>query len=209
MSRYLIEFRFFGAAKKEMKRLIYEVDRKFKLGHARRKRPVPHISLAGPLTTNNERRLLGDFKRLCHETRLMKLHIRGYGTFDNTRVVFINVEPSERMDEFRWKLSQTLQSYCSLRPHDLERKFYYHATVAMKIPPQKFGKIKNYVKRKPKMDKPYILTRVTLLRNAKILCEYDFLQRRTLTRLQALNRNVGETNSTAARELLLRNIQSR
>ena len=30
--------------------------------------------------------------------------------------------------------------------------------------------------------------RITLLKNAKILCEYDFLQRRTLNRNQALNR---------------------
>ena len=31
MSHYLMEFRFQGIAKKEIKRLIYEVDKKFRL----------------------------------------------------------------------------------------------------------------------------------------------------------------------------------
>ncbi len=46
MTHYLIEIRFLGSAKYEIKRLIWEVDKKFRLGFAKYHRPVPHITLA-------------------------------------------------------------------------------------------------------------------------------------------------------------------
>jgi len=52
MVHYLIEFRFHGKAKYEIKKLVYEINRKFRL---RTKRAIPHISLAGPFYTNDEK----------------------------------------------------------------------------------------------------------------------------------------------------------
>ena len=68
MVHYLIEFRFHGQAKYEIKRLVYEINGRFRLGY---KRAIPHITLVGPFYTNDERRLIGDFNRLCTKSSLM------------------------------------------------------------------------------------------------------------------------------------------
>ncbi|VUT27642.1 MAG: hypothetical protein SYNGOMJ08_00189 [Candidatus Syntrophoarchaeum sp. GoM_oil] len=49
---YLIEFRFNGKAKSEIKKLVYEINREFGL---RTKRTIPHITLVGPFHTKDER----------------------------------------------------------------------------------------------------------------------------------------------------------
>jgi len=188
MSHYLIEFRFFGKAKREIKRLILEVDKKFSFG--RRKRPVPHISLAGPFETKNQRRLLSDFRSLCEKHNLMHFTVEGYGYFLLTRVIFINIKPDKEFDLFRWKLSKTLQLYCSLKPYDLKRKFEYHATIARNLPLLKFIAVKLYIDKKSKPNFKHALIRATLTRDSKILCEYDFLLKRLLNRREAKSRTL-------------------
>ncbi|MFH1827889.1 MAG: 2'-5' RNA ligase family protein, partial [Nanoarchaeota archaeon] len=99
-----------------MKQLIWEINRKFHLFP--KYRPVPHVSLAGPFTTNDSRRLVSDFKSLCEKQDLMNFTVEGFGTFENNGVVFININPDKKLDEFRWELSKTLQPYCNLRQYD-------------------------------------------------------------------------------------------
>ncbi len=182
MTHYLIEFRFFGKAKYEMRQLITEVDQKFHLwkGHK-----VPHISLVGPFETNDEKRLVSDFERLCLNQEIMYFEVDGFNTFENNGVVFINIAPDKNLDEFRWQLSKTLQPYCNLKFYDYEREFKYHATIAMKLNPNKFKAIKSYINSKPKPKFKHILIRVTLIKNSIILCEYDFLLKRLLNRAKA------------------------
>lgn len=189
MENYLIEFRFFGKDKFETKKLIYHINRKFKL---RKKKAVPHVSLAGGFTTNDESRLIKEFNKFCSNSPIMEFNINGYGTFDENRVVFINIDPSELLKKFRWGMSKQIQPYCKLKPYDYEKDFKFHATLAMKLDPSKFNKVKNYIKyiREPKYK--HVLMRVSLIRNRnkqpRILCEYDFLQRKLLDRRQALSR---------------------
>jgi len=185
MAHYLIEFRFFGKAKYEMKQLIYDITRKFHLPH---ERAIPHTTLAGPLFTKNESRLIQDFKRICSESQFMNYEIDGFDTFKDSRVVFIRIKQSKKLDEFRWKLSQTIQPYCTLKPFDYKQDFEFHATLKMKLNHEKFNQIKNYVAHiKPPKYKNFMI-RATLLKNKHILCEYDFLQRRALSRWEAKNR---------------------
>lgn len=187
-THYLIEFRFFGNTKKQIKKLIREINNEF---HIRSKyRPVPHITLVGPFTTRNQRRLVSDFKKICEKQDIMHFNVVGFNTFEDTRVVFIDIKPDKKMDEFRGELSETLQPYCCLRPWDLKRKFEYHTTLASNLNPEKFKKIKNYIKRKPKPNFNHVLMRVTLIKGQKILYEYDFLLRRLLNRREAKNRYV-------------------
>lgn len=187
MVHYLIEFRFHGKAKSELKTLIEEVNRKFKI---RSKRVVPHITLAGPLCTNNEERLIRDFNRLCSKSPLATFEIDGFSTFEDSRVVFLNVKPSKELDEFRWNLAQTINSYCDLKPFDFEKKFEFHATIAMKLPEDKFSKIKYSIKKKPKINFKHVMVRATLLKGKFILREYDFFLRRSLTRRLAKDKRV-------------------
>ena len=185
---YLIEFRFQGKAKYEIKRMIWSLNKKF---HIRpNKRPVPHITLVGPLATNNEKRLIGDFNNICSSFPLMKFTVDGFDTFNHSNVVYININPDKKLDEFRWELSQRLKSYCKLRPFDYERNFSFHATLAMRLPYNKFKIVKSYVHRMKRPKYRYVLVRATLLKGGIILREYDFLLRRPLTRRLAKSREI-------------------
>lgn len=182
MAQYLIEFRFFGKAKYEMKDLIYRVQRKFRL---RTKRAIPHVTLVGGITTNNEHQLVYEFNKICNESPLMGMKIDGYEVFEENKVVFVNIEPSQELENFRWSLSKNLQPYCALQRQDYAKNFAFHATIAMKLDYYKFNQIKNYVNQIEEPKYKHFLLRATLLKNGKILVEYDFLQRRLLNRGEA------------------------
>jgi hypothetical protein len=57
----------------------------------------------------------------------------------------------------------------------------------------KYDQIKSYLENRHCPEIRHYVIRITLLKNARILCEYDFLQRRTLNRREALDREVRKT----------------
>jgi len=187
MTHYLIEFRFHGKAKYEIKKLVYEINRKFNL---RTKRAIPHISLAGPFYTGDEKKLIRDFNQLCSKNPLMNFEIDGFSTFDNSKVVFLDVVPSIELEDFRWALAKTLKPYCKLRPFDYERNFAFHSTIAMKLSTDKFERIKEYINKKKKLNFKHVVVRATLLKGSIILREYDFLLRRSLIRSMAKDKRI-------------------
>ncbi len=185
MIHYLIEFRFQGKSKQKIKSLIREVNNKFNI---RAKKDIPHITLTGPLTTRNEKKLIGVFNNTCHNTKLMNFIAKSFDTFLLNRVIYIDIKPSKELDDFRWTLTRRLKSFCRLKALDYKRKFYFHATVAKHLPIIKFLRVRLYLNKKSKINFKHIVARVTLLKNGKILREYDFLLRRPLTRKQALSK---------------------
>jgi len=185
MNKYLIEFRFQGKAKEKIKGLIYNVNHKFKILH---KTNISHITLAGPFTTRNEKKLIGVFNNTCHNTKLMNFVAKDFGTFFMNRVVYIDIKPSKNLDYFRWHLVQRLKSFCRLKNLDYKRKFFFHATVVKHLNLIKFIRVWLYLRNNKKIEFPHFVARMTLLKNGKILREYDFLLRRPLNRTQSLNK---------------------
>jgi len=115
MIHYLIEFRFFGKSKTELRKLIWDVNKRY---HIRpRHRSVPHISLVGPFNTTDERRLVNDFKNICEKQDLMHFNVVGFDTFENNRVIFLDIQSDKKMKMFRRELSTTLQPYCRMKPY--------------------------------------------------------------------------------------------
>lgn len=187
-SHYLIEYRFQGSSKYEIREMINHLQKKFHLPFSGKS--VPHITLAGGLTTNDERRLIRDFVSVCSKTPLCKYTVDGFGYFANeTGVVYINIKPNENLKTFRWTLSQTIAPYCKLKEFDYNQDFKFHATLAMKLGDRDFSRLKKYIDSQPEPQYKHILLRVTILKNSKILCEYDFLQRRLLNRNEALSKS--------------------
>ncbi|MBI2629938.1 2'-5' RNA ligase family protein [Candidatus Pacearchaeota archaeon] len=192
MTHYFIEFRFHGKAKREMKELIWRVNKKFRIFSP--KRPIPHITLVAPFYTSQEHRLVNDFKQVCEKHPLVKFKISGYGTFDSSKVVHIKIIPSEKMTIFRNALIKKIKSYCTLNSTDafsflgiikVSRKYSPHATIAMKLSPMKFMQVKEFTHHQPSFQYEHNLLRATLIKNSKILYEYDFVQRRLLNRREA------------------------
>jgi 2'-5' RNA ligase len=188
MTRYLIDIHLMGSVKHQIRTLSDQLQEKFNLGE---KLVVPHITLAGPFSTDNEEKLVEDFTRICTNQKVTpKYELGSYGFFDNTRVVFVTITPDENLRQFRYQLSRALSPYCSLRNYDLDsaEKFRFHATLAMKLDWLTFQRIKWYFRGQGGVTYRHHPIRATLLRNSRILCEYDFIQARMLSRAQALSK---------------------
>jgi 2'-5' RNA ligase len=198
MERYIIQFRFSGYAKEYLKRTIFEVARKFRVRVAAQKIIVPHITMFGPFTTNNESKVVFTLQAVSKKYHLIPFKLRGFGNFDK-RVIFADIIPSEELKRFRNELSTrltNLRDFFLIKTvktegiSDHEEHYPFHATIAFKDIGNKFDGIMEYLNNKNTPHINQILLRVTLLNNDRILCEYDFLQKRLLTRRKALNKNI-------------------
>jgi len=188
MTRYLIDIRLMGSVKHQIRTLSNHLAEKFNLGD---KRVIPHITLAGPFSTHDEKKVVGDFTRICtNQKEIPRYDVGRFGFFDDTKAVFVTITPDENLKQFRWQLSQAISPYCSLRDYDLDSAdtFRFHATLAMKLDWLTFQRIKWYFRGQERVIYRHHPIRATLLRNSRILCEYDFIQDRMLSRAQALSR---------------------
>ncbi len=188
MTHYLIDIRLMGSVKHQIRNLSNHLQEKFHLGN---KLVIPHITLAGPFSTRNEKQLVEDFTRICmNQKEIPKYEVGSYGFFDDSKVVYVTITPDENLKQFRYQLSQAISPYCSLRRYDLDSadEFRFHSTLAMKLDWLTFQRIKWYFRRQESVIYRHHPIRATLLRNSKILFEYDFIQRRMLSRSQALSR---------------------
>ena len=188
MTHYLIDIRLMGSVKRQIHTLSNQLAEKFSLGN---KLVIPHITLAGPFATENEEKLTEDFTRICtNQTTIPKYQVGNYGFFNDTRVVFVTITPDETLKQFRYQVSRTIAPYCTLRRYDLDsaEDFRFHATLAMKLDWLTFQRIKWYFRNQDPVIYRHHPIRATLLRNSRIVCEYDFIQGRMLTRAQAMSR---------------------
>jgi 2'-5' RNA ligase len=188
MTRYLIDIRMMGSVKQQINTLSDQLQEKFNPGN---KLVVPHITLAGPFSTDNEETLIDDFTRICtNQKETPQYEVGGYGFFNDTRVVYVTITPDENLKQFRYQLSRTISPYCSLRTYDLDSAddFRFHATLAMKLDWLTFQRMKWYFRGQEPVIYRHHPIRATLLRNSRIVCEYDFIQGRMLSRAQALSK---------------------
>jgi 2'-5' RNA ligase len=190
MPHYLIEFRFHGYAKKYLRRLIFEVARRFHVRGLTRKRPVPHITLAGPFETRDIKRMIRDVESVAKSYKLVNFKLKGFGYFNNPegKVIYADIEPSKELEELRWELAKRLLKYVELKEGD--KKFAFHATIAFKDIDRKFSDIWRYLKSKEIPNINQYLLRITILRNGKILYEYDLMLKRLLNRREALSNRI-------------------
>lgn len=190
-TNYLLEFRLSGSAKKYVKDTAFDVARKFNVTGVTGTRVVPHITIIGPIKTDHEQKLIHEIIETCMKYDLMTIKFRGFRSFGNWlfghRVLGVKIEPSNELELLRSEIVGKISKFCELSKFDT-RKWKPHTTIAFKDIDKKFGQIRAYLENRSCPEIRHYVLRITLLRNARILFEYDFLQRRTLTRLEALSR---------------------
>src|SRR5207302_9278870 len=182
---YLIEFRFSGHAKDEINELKQTIAKNF---HLSRKKIVPHVTLVGPLTTNDPKKLLKEVKDVCKNYSLVRLYLDDFGSFER-RVIFVKIKPTQELEQLRLELIARLGSFCILSEHDIESPFTYHATLAMNDIQNKFDKIWNYLQtwKIPEMEQHVIRVSV-ITESRRILAEYDLLQGKIMDRSKSLDK---------------------
>jgi 2'-5' RNA ligase len=188
MDRYLIDIRLMGSVKNQIERLSSRLQEKFGIHSGL---TIPHITLAGPFSTDEEEKLVADFARVCKDQQAAPEYVaEGIGFFDRTRVVYVTVTPDENLKRFRYELAQALLPYCTLRDYDRAsaNDFRFHATLAMKLDLLTYTRIQLHFRKQERVVHRPHPVRATLLKNSEVLCEYDFARGRMLTPAQARGR---------------------
>ena len=200
---FLIEFRLHGYAKEYVKNLILDVARKFGVTGLTKNRAVPHITLYGPSETGDVRKVVSQVAAVGQKYTLVPFKIKGFDYFDKQgKVVYIDIAPSAELEQLRRELAQTLSSMSTPQPWDTKPKYEFHSTVAFKDIDKKFGNIWDYVKSREESNIHQYLLRITVLRrNGTILCEYDLVLKRLLSRREALSKAVWTKTINKLREL--------
>lgn len=195
MAVYHIEFRIRGYAKRYAKTLIYDVGNKFRVRGVTRKHVVPHISLYGPFITRRQREVVAEVAKVCSRYRLVPFAFRGFNYFDNSKnkVIYLDIVPSEALVNLRFELAKSLLPITyskSVEDKKTKADFKFHSTIAFKDIDTKFRDIWTYMNRKERPNLKQYLLRVTIIKNGKILYEYDLLQQRLLSRMQSLDKRI-------------------
>ena len=184
---YLIEIRFSGYVKDSIKELKDGISRNF---HVTRKKIIPHITLVGPLSTNDEKRLIQEVVKIAKNYKLIKLKLDGFGHFGND-VIYVKIKPSDELEQLRVNLVDELDEFCNLSDFDKKSDFTYHTTIVLHNIGHKFNKIWDYVQtwKIPEIEQ-YVLRITILNERRKILKEYDLILKKTLSRSQALDKKI-------------------
>ncbi len=195
MAVYHIEFRIRGYAKRYAKTLIYDVGRRFRVKGVTRKHVVPHISLYGPFLARQQRQVIAGVVRVCSKYKKVPFTFEGFNYFDNStnKVIYLDITPSQTLINLRFELAKALLPLTfskSKEDQKTKEEFKFHSTIAFKDIDAKFNDIWQYIGEKSKPKIKQHLLRVTIIKNSKILYEYDLIQQKLLNRRQALNRSI-------------------
>ncbi len=203
MAGFLVEFRMHGYAKKYAKELIYSVAKEHGVKGVTRKKVVPHICLYGPGRILDIRKVIKIIETVGRKYTLVPFEIKGFWYFKTeSKVIYLDVEPSQELESLRWELSQELRKISSCQPWDSEKKHHFHSTIAFKDIDNKFRDIwLDLQDRKEPHIKQY-LTRITVVgKGRRIVCEYDLILKKLLTRRESLNKYWGQKTIRKLREL--------
>ncbi len=186
MPPFFVEFRLHGYAKTHAKRLIWDVARRYHVRGMIRTRPVPHVGLYPPSNTHDIQAVISTVERVGrnHNT-LVDFRITGFGCYTDSKVIYLAVEPSLAMGQLRTELTRELNAALG----KANPEYDFHSAIAFKDLGQKFEAIWQYVKTREQPDIDQYLLRIAVLgRRRRLICEYDLLLKRMLTRRQALSR---------------------
>lgn len=193
MTHYLIEIRLHGPTKRYLKNLIWDIAKKFRVTGAITRRPVPHITLAGPFTSSHIGEITRAVESVGRKYYPMPFQIKGFYHFTSTKgkkVIGFHINPSKELENLRWELAQQIERWATLKEYDKKRNFLFHATIAFKDIDRKFSKIFQYLGEKEDFEINTHMLRICILRNSKILYEYDLHLHRFLNRQKAKNKEL-------------------
>jgi calcineurin-like phosphoesterase family protein/2'-5' RNA ligase len=207
----LIEIRI-GPGKRKLVSSIMNVKKRSKISYRKIHR-VPHITLYGSFSINSNQ--IPIIKNLIESVgkkySFLPYLVDGFSWVKGQKgkVIYFNIVPSEELIKFRKELTEKLLKIAPLtKPYDKNEDFLFHSTLAYKLSESEFNRIWSYVSNNKSLfqkimslfskSEKYIMRyfylpmnalRITFLNNqSRIICEYDFLQKRFLCRSEALSK---------------------
>jgi calcineurin-like phosphoesterase family protein/2'-5' RNA ligase len=174
---------------------------------------IPHISLYGSFEADYKQveRVKEIMVSVSKRYSYLAYLIDGFRWINGIhgRVIYFNIIASIEFQKFREELAQRLLKVVpKTRPFDKNDDFLFHSTLAYKLDSREFESIWSYVSGDQTLSEkfashtededyhmryfylPLDAMRVTLLNDqSKMICEYDFLQQRLLTKGESTDSN--------------------
>jgi 2'-5' RNA ligase len=160
---------------------------------------VPHITLFGPFRCRSISNVINAIVEVGSGHSELGYNVEGFDYFElkkkffvfttsvKKNVIFLNIIPSEELKNFRHNLAKKLLKITDSanEDRDSKEKFHFHATIAMKDIDKKFDSIWEYLKNYDIKSKE-VCHRITLLREGKIMYEFDLKSKRLLNRREMI-----------------------
>jgi 2'-5' RNA ligase len=205
---FLVEIRIADSLKERSKKLIYDIYHKFHVRGALKNKPVPHITLFGPFRCRSINDVINTIGEVGSEYSELPYHVDGFDYFElkkkflfittsvKKNVIYLKIVPSKELEAFRHNLAKKLLKITESAnaDNDSKAKFYFHSTIAMKDIDKKFDTIWEYLQNYEIKSKE-VCTRITLLRDGKIMYEFDLQSKRLLTRRQVLGNRIRQRHT--------------
>ena len=170
MPQYLNEIRL-GKQKQVFRDIIEDVRNEFNL-HSN-KRPVPHITLFGPYDTKQGLEVKQRTQEILSNYSVVPFAVSGFDSFEDTNVVYADVEPSNELQSLRRDLADSLEPITyNHRSWDLDNSYEFHITVATNLGNQT-SSVLQYIKREYEIDIELHATRFPALDRRRIMWEWD------------------------------------
>jgi calcineurin-like phosphoesterase family protein/2'-5' RNA ligase len=175
---------------------------------------VPHISLYGSFAADTKQveRVKDILLSVGKRYSFLPYLIDGFHWINGKhgKVIYFNIVASPEFKRFRQELAQRLLGIAPrTQSFDQDEDFLFHATLAYKLDSREFEQIWSQVSSDSSLAQKFVAhtadgehhqmkyfylplnaLRATFLNDqSKIVCEYDFLQQRLLTRAESLNAN--------------------
>jgi calcineurin-like phosphoesterase family protein/2'-5' RNA ligase len=208
----LIEVRI-GPGKRKLASSILKVKQECRLPSDKVHR-VPHITLYGGFTATQSQvqEVKAVIGRIGRKYSFLPYLVDGFEPREGEKgkVIAFNIVPSQEFKSLRNELAENLLNVVpATKSFDKDEDFWFHATLAYKLSKAEFNRIWSYVSGdKPILKRiislftgsenytmryfylPMNALRVTFLNDQqRIICEYDCLQKRLLSRQEALGRD--------------------
>ena len=197
---YLLEYRYSGYPKKYILNRYLELNRAYRITHPKH-HYVPHITIAGPIVTDNERKLIEElqeiiFKNAYHFHEPGNLVGTGkfiiFDTDIGGKVLAIELKPPKSLvnlkKDIEFNLNKSENFKCQVYKKEIWHTTLWNTKNNFHANKEKFQKVWHNLENNPQEMK-FILDRLTLIRNGLILKEFDLVELRVYNRIESLNNN--------------------
>lgn len=166
---------------------------------------VPHMTLYGPSEAKDLGKIVRKVEEVAKEFELVKVKTFGFDYFDNPdkKWVVVRVKPNQKLESLRYKLYQALRKISPPQTWDEEPSYKFHVSIGKTARGNTFNKLRHMVNQWSAPEMEQFLLRICIINGrGKIHKEYDLIQRRLLSRREALSRREKEVTLQGLRRLL-------
>ena len=187
MAEYRIEVKLTGYAREYTRRLLYATARRYNIRSFSKNQTLPSMVLYGPFKTDDPQAVAACLAEVAGKYDLVPYRLKGFNHFEvekkwllfnqGMKGIYLDIEPSDTLRRLQEEIAE------KLRPLTEPSDYFsgigsFGAEVDFKDIEGRFGEVLAYLKDHEEKNVSQRLVKITLTKNWKTLCEYDFLQKK-------------------------------